>query len=124
MVGVDFRWGELSVFFRVRAAAWVPLPKGADDGSHGLSSKELRVRAEEVEDWAFRPEHNLLEGCCEIQLVTDDPKLTRAHLESLDCEGWRTTYPEKVVMLRFGSVWVVAERFDAAWVEPQRGTWT
>lgn len=70
-----------------------------------------------VEDWAFRPCHTLLEGTLELELVTDDPKLTRQYLESLDCEGDRTDYPDHLVMLRNGETYVIAEGFDAMWVD-------
>jgi len=116
---VDFRWSDLSVFFSVHAQSSITLRGGVDE-SGGQSAIELQVRGEGVEDWAFAPERSLLEGCCEIELVTDDPRLTRAHLESFDYEGYRTDYPEKVVMLRFGSVWVVAERLVAEWLEEER----
>lgn len=119
LLGVDFRWSDLSVFFRGHVRSSITL-RGGVDGSGGKSAIELQVRGEGVEDWAFAPEHRLLEGCCEIELVTNDPRLTRAHLEFFDYEGFRTDYPEKVVMMRFGSVWVVAERLVAEWVEEER----
>jgi hypothetical protein len=72
-----------------------------------------------VEDWAFRPCHTLLEGTLELELVTEDPKLTRKYLESLDCEGDRTDYPDRVVMLRNGETYVIAEGFDATWVDAE-----
>lgn len=71
----------------------------------------IEVRAWGVEDWALAPDHLLLEGANRLELVESDPKLERAYLESLDCEGCREDYPERVIMLRNGNCWVVAEEF-------------
>ncbi len=77
----------------------------------------LRIKAIDVEDWQFRPSHTLLEGTNPLELVTEDPKLTRAYLESLDCEGVRQQYPERVLMLRHGESYVIARRLLAEWIE-------
>lgn len=74
----------------------------------------------EVEDWAFRPCHSLLEGAVEIELVDEDPMLSVEHRASLGCEGERAGVPERAAMLRHGPSYVVAARFDAAWRSPLR----
>lgn len=83
----------------------------------GASSPEvLRVEFERVEDWAIRPSHNLLEGFHRLRLVTDHPKLTRPYLESLDCEGIRTEFPDNLCMLEFGDTYVIAQEFRVRWI--------
>ena len=77
----------------------------------------VRVGARGVEYWAVLPCHTLLEGTLEIELVTEDPRLTREYLESLDCEGCRGEFPDRVVMLRHGPTFVIAESFEACWVD-------
>ncbi|MBL9001458.1 MAG: hypothetical protein JNK25_10010 [Phycisphaerae bacterium] len=121
LTSVEFGFGRtLELYFRVLLVGGGASPSGV----HGLNFKgdslDLRVLAEGAEDWHFVPEHTLLEGTCEIELVEQHERLTRAYLESLDCEGDRTCYPDRVVMLQFGSVWVVAESFDAVWIERYR----
>lgn len=71
----------------------------------------VSIHAAGLEDWCLAPNHLLLVGADRLELVTSDPKVTREHLESLDCEGCRTDYPDRVVMLRNGNLWVVAEQF-------------
>ena len=116
----ELGWG-LTLFFRVFGRRGQVVPPMMTAMGGGYDAAELRVQAIGVEDWLIAPEHNLLEGFCEIDLVHDDPRLCRQYLESLDCEGWRTDYPDRVVMLRFGSVWAIAERFEANWVCPPAG---
>lgn len=75
----------------------------------------LRVSAHGVEDWQLAPCHTLLEGSCEIELVLEDPRLTRDHLRSRELEDERTEFPQRLAMLRHGDCWVVAESFTVEW---------
>jgi hypothetical protein len=102
---VDFAAGLLqSIEFRI-------YPPG------GRPNRDLLVRPHGVEDWAFLPCHNLYEGMPDLELLTEHELLTRSHLESLDCEGDRTEWPERIVMLRHAASFVVAESFDVQWVK-------
>jgi len=47
LLGVDFLWSDLSVFFSVHARSFITL-RGGVDGSGGQSAIELQVRGEGV----------------------------------------------------------------------------
>ncbi len=80
----------------------------------GVRPEFMTIRAVGAEDWCFAPSHHALEGGSPIELVQDDPKLTREYLKSLDFEGLREEFPERTQMLRHGDNWVIAAEF---WVE-------
>lgn len=83
--------------------------------------RKMAITAVRVKDWLFKPDHALLEGTNPLELITDDHKLSREYLESLDCEGDREIYPERVVMLRHGLCYVIAEHFEAEWIMEPTG---
>lgn len=73
---------------------------------------EFEVRASDVLDYRFAPDHALMEGTARFELLAQDELLTKRHFDTCDTDNWDSAEdPTTYRVLRNGQNYMIAKMF-------------